>query len=466
MPVVKDRIFQCLEVQGNVSQATTQPDYLESVLAALESGSAEALADTIASMHPADIADVLEALAPAQRQQLWSLVSPSVMGEVLAEVAMSVRPGLLEVLDDQVLVQAVSRLDTDDIADLIPDLPEEVVSRLLFVLDKKEREQLDAVLAYPEDTAGGLMDVDVLTIRDDISIDVAMRYLRRLGSVPVDTNKLFVVDHKGKLTGTLFLSTLLTEQPDIKVQDVMKTEVVKFNVMSPATDVAAAFEKYNLITAPVVDEQNRLVGRITIDDVVDVIREEADHSLMAPAGLRDDEDIFAPVGRSTRNRAVWLGVNLLTAILASWVIGLFEHTIQKVVALAVLMPIVASMGGNAGIQTVTLVVRGMALGLVTDANARQVLVRELMIGVLNSMVWAIAVALVVAFWFQNSLLALVIGLAMIINLVIAAMAGVSIPILVRRLGIDPALASGVALTTVTDVIGFLSFLGLAAIMLV
>lgn len=447
-------------------QTTTQADYLDTVLAALEAESAAALTEVVSSMHPADIADVLEALAPSQRQQLWPLVGPESMGEVLAEVAEGVRPALLEVLDEAVLVQAVSRLDTDDIADLIPDLPEDVVSRLLFVLDKQEREQLDAVLAYPDDTAGGLMDAHVLTVREDISLDVALRYLRQLGSIPTDTNKLFVVDRKGKLTGTLFLSSLLVEPPESKVNEVMKTEVVKFNVLTADTDVAAAFEKYNLITAPVVDEQNRLVGRITIDDVVDVIRDEADHSVMAPAGLRDDEDIFAPVGRSTRNRAVWLGVNLLTAFLASWVIGMFEHTIQKVVALAVLMPIVASMGGNAGTQTVTLVVRGMALGLVTDANARQVLVRELMIGVLNSMIWAIVVAIVAVLWFENSMLGVVIGLAMIINLVMAALSGVLIPIVVRKLGIDPALASGVALTTITDVVGFFSFLGLAALMLV
>jgi magnesium transporter len=449
-----------------VTQATTQTDYLDSVLAALETESAAVLTEVIASMHPADIADVLEALAPSQRQQLWPLVGPENMGEVLAEVAEGVRPALLEVLDEAVLVQAVSRLDTDDIADLIPDLPEDVVSRLLLELDKQEREQLDAVLAYPDDTAGGLMDANVLTVREDISLDVALRYLRQLGSIPTDTNKLFVVDRKGKLTGTLFLSSLLIEPPESKVNEVMRTEVVKFNVLTADTDVAAAFEKYNLITAPVVDEQNRLVGRITIDDVVDVIRDEADHSVMAPAGLRDDEDIFAPVGRSTRNRAVWLGVNLLTAFLASWVIGMFEHTIQKVVALAVLMPIVASMGGNAGTQTVTLVVRGMALGLVTDANARQVLVRELMIGVLNSMIWAIVVAIVAVFWFENSMLGIVIGLAMIINLVMAALSGVLIPIVVRKLGIDPALASGVALTTITDVVGFFAFLGLASLMLV
>ncbi|MBE9516307.1 MAG: magnesium transporter [Proteobacteria bacterium] len=449
-----------------VTQATIQPDYLDSVLTALESESLDALVKVVASMHPADIADVLEALAPAQRQQLWPLVSPDAMGEVLAEVAEGVRPALLQVLDEAVLVQAVSRLDTDDIADLIPDLPKDVVSRLLFVLDKQEREQLNAVLAYPEDTAGGLMDVNVLTVREDISLDVALRYLRRLGSIPADTNKLFVVDRAGKLTGTLFLSSLLVEQPEKRVSEVMKTEVVKFNVLAADTDVAAAFEKYNLITAPVVDEKNKLVGRITIDDVVDVMRDEADHSVMAPAGLRDDEDIFAPVGRSARNRAVWLGVNLLTAFLASWVIGRFEHIIEQVVALAVLMPVVASMGGNAGTQTVTLVVRGMALGLVTDANARHILVRELMIGVLNSMIWAIVVAIVAVFWFGSNMLGLVIGLAMMINLVVAALSGVLIPVVVRKLGIDPALASGVALTTVTDVIGFFAFLGLAALMLV
>lgn len=448
-----------------VTSNTSQADYLEQVLAALESESPERLVEVVDSLHPADIADVLEALPPSQRSQVWPLVHHESMGEVLAEVATGVRPSLLEPLDEAVLVQAISRLDMDDIADLIPDLPEEVVSRLLFVLDKQGRAQLDAVLAYPEDTAGGLMDVDVLTVREDITLGVAQRYLRKLGSIPADTNKLFVVDRKGHLTGVLYLSTLLTDDPGIRVGEVMKTDVVKFNVLSPDTDVAAAFERYNLITAPVVDENNQLVGRITIDDVVDVIRDEAGHSVMAAAGLRDEEDIFAPVGRSARNRSVWLGVNLLTAILASWVIGLFEGTIQQLVALAVLMPIVASMGGNAGIQTVTLVVRGIALGVVTDTTARRVLVRELMVGVLNSVIWALVIGVITVFWFDNVMLGVVIGLAMVINLIIAALAGVVIPIAVRMMGIDPVLASGVALTTVTDVVGFLTFLGLAALML-
>ncbi|MDH5632026.1 MAG: magnesium transporter [Gammaproteobacteria bacterium] len=448
-----------------VTSSTSQADYLEQVLAALESESPERLNEVVDSLHPADIADVLEALPPSQRSQVWPQVRHENMGEVLAEVAEGVRPSLLEPLDEAVLVQAIGRLDTDDIADLIPDLPEEVVSRLLFVLDKNGRAQLDAVLAYPEDTAGGLMDVDVLTVREDITLGVAQRYLRKLGSIPADTNKLFVVDRKGYLTGVLYLSTLLTDDPGMRVSEAMKTDVVKFNVLSPDTDVAAAFERYNLITAPVVDENNRLVGRITIDDVVDVIRDEAGHSVMAAAGLRDEEDIFAPVGRSARNRSVWLGVNLLTAILASWVIGLFEGTIQQLVALAVLMPIVASMGGNAGIQTVTLVVRGIALGVVTDTTVRRVLVRELMVGVLNSVIWAMVIGVITVFWFDNIMLGVVIGLAMVINLIIAALAGVVIPIAVRMMGIDPVLASGVALTTVTDVVGFLTFLGLAALML-
>jgi len=290
--------------------------------------------------------------------------------------------------------------------------------------------------------------------------------LRLRGELPEYMNELYVVDRTHRLIGALQLAKILTTDPKLLVHDVMDEDTNKLTALMPDREVAAAFERYNLINAPVVDEDERLLGRITVDDVVDVIREEADHSVMAPAGLSEEVDIFAPVVRSARDRALWLGVNLITAVIASWVIGLFEDAIEKVVALAVLMPIVASMGGNAGTQTVTLVVRGLAVGTITDANARGLLVRELMVGVLNSMLWALIVALVAIAWFHNLALGLIIAIAMIINLVFAALAGVAIPIAVRRLGIDPALASGVALTTVTDVVGFLAFLGLATLFLI
>lgn len=448
------------------SKKQSQAEYLDKIEAALESGVSTELHRVLSDMHPADIADLLEAVPPNQRHAVWAQVNPEHIGEVLVEVAESVRVDLIQDLDDDALVQAVSSLDTDDIADLIPIFPDEVISRILFAMSQQDRQQLNAVLSYPDDTAGGLMNVDVVTIRADISLGVVLRYIRMHGELPEDTDKLFIVDKKGDLVGSILLSRLLTLDIDRKVSEVMDTEITSFGVLNPAKEVAAAFERYNLISAPVVDEGNRLVGRITVDDVVDVIREEADRSVMVPAGLREDEDIFAPVARSTRNRAVWLGVNLATAILASWVIGLFEETIQKAVALAVLMPIVASMGGNAGTQTLTLVVRGMALGTVKRSNAKQVLARELMVSIWNSMIWAIVVGVVAVVWYKNYTLGLVIAMAMAINLVIAASAGVIIPLVIRRLGIDPALASGVALTTLTDVAGFLVFLGLAAIFLV
>ena len=448
------------------TQAQKPTDQLETTLAALESGNVAELETQLAALHPADIADLLEGIPPEQRHHLWHKVDPKLMGEVLLEVPAAVRADLLNELDQASLITAVQALDTDDIADLLPDLTAEVTAEILFFMDKQERQRLAAVLSYPEDTAGGLMNVDTVTVREDITLQVVFRYLRLRGELPEQTSTIFVVDKIQRLVGELPLVKLLTADPKQQVRQVMNPQPVKFPAMTSDGEVAAAFENYDLVSAPVVDENDKLLGRITVDDVVDVIREEADHSVMAPAGLSEEVDIFAPVVHSARSRAVWLGINLITAVVASWVIGLFESTIQKVVALAVLMPIVASMGGNAGTQTVTLVVRGLALGTITDANARRLLVRELMVGVLNSMLWALIVALIAIIWFHDMWLGLIIAMAMIINLVFAALAGVIIPVGVRRLGIDPALASGVALTTVTDVVGFLSFLGLATLFLI
>ncbi len=447
------------------SQKTKSAEHRKALFATFEDGSDADIRASLAGLHPADIADVLEAIPPDLRRQIWQQVDHTIMGEILLEIPQAVRNDLIRELDDEAIIVATQALDTDEIADLIPHLSDDVISRILFAMDSRARESLDRVLSYPEDTAGGLMNVDAVTIRDDISLEVVLRYLRRQGELPEYTNKLFVVDRAERLVGSLLVSRLLTTDPDKKVIEVMEPEVIKFSALDSDKDVAAAFEKYNLITAPVLNDDAQVIGRITVDDVVDVIRDEADHSIMAPAGLKEDEDIFAPVARSTRNRSVWLGVNLITAVLASWVIGLFEQTIQQIVALAVLMPIVASMGGNAGTQTVTLVIRGIALGTIDESNARRVLRSEVLIGIMNSVIWAVVIGIVALLWFGNAMLGLVIGMAMTINLVIAAFSGVIIPLLVKRLGIDPALASGVALTTVTDVIGFFVFLGLATLLL-
>ena len=443
-----------------------KPDYLKLILAALEIDDLAKVRETLTTLHPADIAHILEGLTPELRATVWTQVDIRHMGEVLLELPEAVRADLVKLMDDQALIAAAHTLDTDDIADLIPDLSDEVIAEILFALDKQDRQRLDSVLSYPEDTAGGLMNVDTVTVRENITLDVVLRYLRRRGELPEHTNQLFVVDRSDRVVGALPVARLLTTETRARVSKAMERDVVKFTTLTPDKEVAAAFENYNLISAPVVDDNNRLLGRITVDDVVDVIREQADRQVMAPAGLSEEQDIFAPVARSSRHRAVWLGVNLITAFIASWVIGLFEHTIEKVVAVAVLMPIVASMGGNAGTQTLTLVVRGLAMGTISESNARRVLSRELMIGAVNGLIWALVVALVTLLWFHHWLLGVLIGAAMIINLAFAALSGVLIPLLVRKVGVDPALASAVILTTVTDVVGFFAFLGLATVFLI
>ena len=431
------------------------------LLQALDDNDADALSHGLANLHPADIGDFIESISPERRLIVWQVLMPEAMGEVLLELPVSIRADLLAGMETSHLVDAVRDLDTDDIADLIPELPDEVIAEILFALDKQDRQRLNTVLLYAEDTAGGLMNLDAVTVRENITLEVVLRYLRRRGELPEHTNSLFVVDRNDKLVGTLLLRVLLTSDPEKHVSDVMNREPISFSATTPDNEVATAFEKYNLITAAVLGENGKLLGRITVDDVVDVIREEAYHSVMVPAGLREDEDIFAPVVRSSKNRAMWLGVNLVTAILASIVIGFFQSTIQKIVALAVLMPIAASMGGNAGTQTLVLVVRGIALGTVTRQNARQVLVRELAVSLLNSFLWALVIAVVATVWYHEPRLGMIIGASMAINLVAAALSGVLIPLAVKKLGVDPALASGVVLTTVTDVVGFFSFLALA-----
>ncbi len=450
--------------ENTAEQHATQ-EHLQSLKDALASGAAGRVRRLLANLHPAEIAHILESLPKGPRTILWELVDPEVHGEVLLHVNDEVRSGLIDEMETGELVAATEGLDTDDLADLLQDLPGTVIHEVLRSMDLQNRQRLESVLSYPEDTAGGLMNVDTITVRADVTLDVVLRYLRLRGEIPDLTDSLMVVDRYDKYLGILPLSTLLTRDPDLTVAEVMEKDVEGIPADMPAVQVAKLFEDRDLVSAPVVDENGKLLGRITIDDVVDVIRDEADHNMMSMAGLDEEDDIFAPVVPSARRRAVWLGINLLTAFLASWVIGMFEGTIQKAVALAVLMPIVASMGGIAGSQTLTIVIRGLALGQIGKSNSRWLMFKELAVGSLNGLLWALVVAVIAMAWFQDYHIGLIIGLALVINLVIAALAGFSIPLLLRRFGIDPALAGSVLLTTVTDVVGFMTFLGLGTLFL-
>jgi len=446
-------------------QTTKSDDHLQAFTELLQRGTLAEVERELRELHPAEIAHLLESLPHEQRDAVWELVSPEVDGDVLLHVNDQVRGRLIRDMDSSELVAATEGLATDDLVDILSDLPDAVTEKVLEALDEQHRVRLEAVMSYPEDTAGGLMNTDTITVRADISLDVVQRYLRRIGTIPEMTDRLIVTDREDIYQGQLTLTDLLTKNPDTMVADVMAHDLEGIDANMPEREVAQLFEKFDLVSAPVVNEKGRLLGRITIDDVVDVIRDEAEHNLMIRAGLSEEDDMFAPVITSSRRRTLWLGINLLTALLASWVIGHFDATIEKVVALAILMPIVASMGGIAGNQTLTLMIRGIALGQVSKSNARKLLNKELLVGALNGTIWAIIVAIVVVFWFDDYLLGSIIAAAMLINLIVAALAGATIPLLLKRMGIDPALAGGVVLTTVTDVIGFLAFLGLAALAL-
>jgi len=438
---------------------------LKILSSALERGTIANVRSMLNGLHPAEIAHLLESMPQQRRRLLWELVDPELDGDVLIHVNDELRASLILEMDPEELVAAAEGLEPDDLADILGDLPDVVINEVLQSMDEQNRQRLAAVLSYPDDTAGGLMNTDTITVRPDVTIDVVLRYLRLRASVPQMTDNLFVVDRKDRYLGQLPLTVLLTQQPGTSVAEVMSRETAGIPASMKTAEVASMFEPRDLISAPVIDDSQRLVGRITIDDVVDVIREGADHTMMSMAGLDEQDDMFAPVMVSARQRGVWLGINLLTALLASWVIGLFETTIDKIVILAVLMPIVASMGGIAGSQTLTLVIRGIALGHIGASNARQLLYKELAVSMLNGLLWAGIVAVVVVFWFGQLQVALVIAVAIVINLLCAAFAGATIPMVLRRLGADPALGGSVMLTTVTDVVGFVVFLGLATFFL-
>jgi magnesium transporter len=421
---------------------------------------------TLNNLSPPDIAHQLEIAPPKYRHILWELVDPDVSGEVLQDLSDEIQLEFLEKMDGAEVASITEGLNVDDIVDILQQLPDRVIPEVLKAMSAQDRLRVETILTYDEDTAGGLMDTEVVTVRPDISVDVVLRYLRRFEEIPDTTDNLFVVSRSDIFMGNLSIGKLLTSSPATTVREVMNSEVQAIDVNLTDSEVAHRFQRYDLVSAPVIDEHGRLLGRITIDDVVDVIVEDADHSLLAMAGLSDTEDTFSSVARTAPRRAIWLGVNLITAILASLAISQFEATLDKLVTLAILMPIVASMGGVAGSQTLTVVIRGMALGQVEQSNLNWLMSKEFAVGVLNGILYAVIVGCLVSLWFNDWDMGIIIGLAMAINLMAAALAGTILPVLLRSLKIDPALAGSVILTTITDVVGFVSFLGLAAVFLI
>src|SRR6476619_2856043 len=417
------------------------------------------------TLAPAEIGNLLESLPPAKRTVVWGLVDAEDDGEVRLHVGDDVRESRLADMDPDEIVAAVEDLDIDDLADLVEDLPDTVIDEILKSMDRENRERLEQVLSYDEDTAGRLMNPDVVTVRTDTTVDVVLRYLRLRGELPDHTDHLYVVSRRHQYLGRIALQALLTNEAKTAVNQLIDDEQPAIGVDETEGSVARQFSDHDWISAPVVDDNNILLGRITIDDVVDIIREQAEHQALGAAGLDEDEDLFSPVPRATRRRLLWLGINLATAFLASAVVGQFQNTIAHIVALAVLMPIVAGMGGNAGTQVLALVVRGLALGQLGASNVQVLIWKEIRVALLNGIALGTLLGAIVWLWFGEWPLALVIASALTINLFSAALAGVMVPVTLERMGFDPALAGGVILTTVTDVMGFLRFLGLATIVL-
>lgn len=416
-------------------------------------------------LHPADIAYILEALPHDERRLVWNLVDAEQNGEILLQVSDSVRESLIQNMDKAELLAAAESLDTDEIADIAADLPRDVIEELLTTLDAQKRALLQSALAYPEDTVGALMDFEMVTIRQDVTLEVALRYLRRLGELPDHLDKLFVVDHDDALIGVLPLKRLLTTDPEASVASIMVEDFVKFRPDDEAHEASQAFERYDLVMAPVVDVSGRLIGRLTVNAVVDYIRESADSDMLSMAGLQEEEDLFSSVWNAAKNRWMWLAVNLCTAFIASRVIGTFEGSIEKLAALAALMPIIAGIGGNSGNQTITLIIRGLALGHITTANARRLVTKEIGVALLNGLMWGSVVGVFAWLLYDYPALGGVMALAMLLNLLVAALAGIFIPMALERMNRDPAIGSSVLLTFITDSMGFFIFLGLATILL-
>ena len=432
----------------------------------LRGGTMSQVRSMLSGLHPAEIAQLLESLPIPKRRIVWELVDQAIEGEVLLHVNDESRANLIEMTNDHDLVIATEGLEIDDLADLLEDLPERVAKQALAGMNIQTRERLEKIMTYPEETAGSLMSPDTISIRDHVTLETVLHYLRMQQNIPKGTNSLMVVDYQNRYIGRLPLRYLVTKNPNTLVKEIMENTPQAISANEPIAVVVKLFEDRDLVSSAVVDENGHLIGRITIDDVVDVIRDEAQKERFGLAGISGEEDLFAPILSSVNKRAVWLGVNLITALLASWFISLFQDTLEKTIALAVLVPIVASMGGIAGYQTLTIIIRGIATGRIVKENSTLLVIREVSIGLLNGLLWATIVSLIVILWFDNAQIGWIIASAMITTLIFAAIAGVFIPIILKRLHIDPALAGGVVLTTITDIIGIITFLGLATLFLI
>ncbi|MFC1589693.1 magnesium transporter [Pseudomonadota bacterium] len=442
-----------------------EPNQVDYIIGSLKAEDDLAVSAHLELLHAAEIAGLLESLPPEQRQHLWRLVPQEIEGETLTYLGDEVRGSIIDKMKDADVITATESMDVEDLAGVMDELSDGMSEAVLESLDDDRRLRLETTLSFDENTAGRIMSADVISVRKDVTLAVVLRYLRRLKPLPTHTDALMVTDEHGTYLGKLTLADTVSEHPDTVVSEVMREAADWVPVDANEHDVAILFQRRDLISVAVVDEHSKLMGRITIDNVVDIIVAEADKALLASAGLVEDEDLFAPVLPSAKRRAVWLGVNLVTVFMAAWVIGLFEAVLDKIVVLAILMPIVASMGGIAGSQTLTLTIRGLALGQVSSANLRWLGNKELLVGLLNGITWSIVVAIITFIWFQETGIALIMAAAMMLNLVAAAFSGVLIPVILDRMGVDPALSGAVVLTTVTDIVGFLSFLGLATLFL-
>jgi magnesium transporter len=430
---------------------------------AIDSGSLYQVRQMIKTLPTAGIAHLLESSPPRTRGVLWQLIDKDAEGEVIQYLNEDLQNDILRELNAAQVYELTEGLADDDLADILQQLPQQVTTEVLQAMDQQDRHRVESILSYDEDTAGGLMNTDTVTVRRNHTVELVLRYLRRHESLPEMFDNILVVNRKDELQGVLPLRALLVSDPNTTVSEILSEDIHPIPVDMEATHVAQLFEQHDWVSAPVIDNDGKLVGRITIDDVVDVIRDSTEHSLMSMAGLDEEDDTFAPVFKTAKRRAVWLGVNLMTAVLASMVIYLFQDTLDQVVYLAVLMPIVANMGGVAGTQTLTLVIRSLALGHISPSNSRWLLVRELGVASLNGLLWALVISVVAFLWYGDIKISYIIAAAMMINLITAAVAGAYLPIFLKKINIDPALAGSVALTTVTDSIGFFAFLGLAQI---
>ena len=448
---------------AQVTESQFQKDPVLALSQAIDSGSLYQIRQMIKTLPTAGIAHLIESSPPKTRSVLWQLIDKDSEGEVIQYLNEDLQNDILRELNAEQVAELTEGLETDDLADILQQLPQQVTSQVLQAMGQQDRHRVETVLSYDEDTAGGLMNTDTITVRRNHTVELVLRYLRRHESIPEMTDNILVVNRDDELLGILPLREVLVSDPNTSVREVMREDIEAIPVDMEATQIAQLFEQHDWVSAPVIDNNQKLLGRITIDDVVDVIRDSTEHSLMSMAGLDEEDDTFAPIIKTAKRRALWLGVNLMTAVLASIVIYLFQDTIDQVVYLAILMPIVANMGGVAGTQTLTLVIRSLALGHISPSNSRWLLTRELGVGILNGALWAFVISLIAFMWYRDLLLSYIIASAMLINLVTAALAGAYLPLFLKRIKIDPALAGSVALTTVTDSIGFFAFLGLAQI---